>query len=312
MQTILITGAAGFIGSSLADALISKYRVICIDNFNDYYDPAIKESNIQQIKDNKNYTLYPADICDENAMSDIFNRNSIDMVIHLAARAGVRPSIEEPTLYMETNVTGTSVLLNLCQKHGIKKFIFASSSSVYGALKEGPFSEDMAVANTISPYAASKVAGEVLCQTFANLYKMNIVALRFFTVYGPRQRPDLAINKFTNLIKEGKPIPVYGDGTTQRNYTYIDDIVDGIIRCFDYNEKPYEVFNLGGDETVSLSELISTIEKALGKTAIINRLPDQPGDVPLTHANIDKLRNAVGYQPSTDIVAGINKYINSL
>ena len=308
MKTILVTGAAGFIGSTLSEKLIGNHKVICIDDFNDYYDPRIKENNVDELVKNESFYLYKGDIRDKELLSKIFNDHSIDAVVHLAARAGVRPSLEEPALYMDVNVTGTVNLLEECRKHEIKKFIFASSSSVYGSLKQGPFSEDMNITNTISPYAASKVAGEVLCQTYSNLYDIKTVCLRFFTVYGPRQRPDLAINKFTRLIDKQSPIPVFGDGLTQRNYTYIDDIVDGIIKSLNYEDKKFEVFNLGGDKTVSLNELISAIETVVGNKAEINRLPDQPGDVPLTHANIDKIRNATGYNPSTDLLTGLTNF----
>ncbi|MCT4552198.1 MAG: GDP-mannose 4,6-dehydratase [Alphaproteobacteria bacterium] len=314
MKTILVTGGAGFIGSTLSESLlIDGSNVLVIDSMNDYYDVRIKRDNISNLekaaKTSGSFKFYENDIRDLDALEKIFSDNNIDNVVHLAARAGVRPSIEDPSLYMDVNVTGTTNILDMCKKYSIKKIAFASSSSVYGALKKGPFSEDMASMNTISPYAASKMAGEIICKTYTNLYDMNIVALRFFTVYGPKQRPDLAINKFASLMAEGKEIPVYGDGSTQRNYTYIDDIVDGIKRAMSYNEKKFEVFNLGGDKTVSLSDLIYEIENAMGKKAIIKRLPEQPGDVPLTHADISKAREILGYEPKVSIKDGLKKFV---
>jgi len=312
MKTILITGAAGFIGSSLAEKLVDSHKIIGIDSFNDYYDPKIKRNNVESLNKHENFKIYEGDIRDKDLISKIFNDHDISCVIHLAARAGVRPSLEQPSLYMDVNITGTTNLLEATRLNDIKKFIFASSSSVYGALKKGPFHEEMDITKTKSQYAASKVAGEVICRTYSSLYDIQTICLRFFTVYGPRQRPDLAINKFANLIKQGKPIPVYGDGSTQRNYTYIDDIVDGITRCLSYDDEKFEVFNLGGDETVSLSDLIKVIEDKIGKKAIIDRQPEQPGDVPLTHADISKIRNALGYNPSTDIETGIENFVKSM
>lgn len=321
MKTIVVTGGAGFIGSSLVDKLlINNNRVIIIDNFNDFYNPKIKEGNIEEIKNNmKNnkieenkLSIYRVDIRDKEEINKIFSENKIDIIVHLAAMAGVRPSIDQPELYYDVNINGTLNLLEASRNNNIKKFVFASSSSVYGNNEKVPFSERDAVDNPISPYAATKKSGELLCHTYHHLYNMSVACLRFFTVYGPRQRPDLAIHKFTKLIMEGKEIPFFGDGSTQRDYTYIDDIVDGIIKVIEWideSNKKYEVFNLGESQTISLKEMVETIEKVLGKKAIKNILPMQPGDVMRTNADISKSKEVLGYNPSTDFNLGINKFI---
>lgn len=315
MKNILITGGAGFIGSHLVDQLLSEgeWRVSVVDDFNDFYDPGIKRANVSRHEKNPNYRLFEADIRDQTALKRIFAENDFTCIVHLAARAGVRPSLDQPQLYAETNINGTLNLLQLAREHGIRQFVFGSSSSVYGINAKLPFSEDDPVRQPISPYAATKGAGELLCHTYAHLYGIRSVCLRFFTVYGPRQRPDLAIHKFARLISEGKPIPVFGDGTTRRDYTFIDDIIAGVRASIDYvgdSEKSgYEVINLGESRTVELRELISILEKELGAKAVIDRQPLQPGDVPQTYADISKARELLGYNPRTQIEEGIQRFV---
>ena len=311
MKNILITGGAGFIGSHLVDRLLSEgeWRVSVVDDFNDFYDPAIKRANVSRHEENSNYRLFEADIREKGALESIFAGNGFDCIVHLAARAGVRPSLAEPLLYAETNINGTMNLLELARAHGIRQFVFGSSSSVYGINAKVPFREDDPIRQPISPYAATKAAGELLCHTYTHLYGMRCVCLRFFTVYGPRQRPDLAIHKFARLISAGKPIPVFGDGTTRRDYTFIDDIIAGVRAAIDYNQSDYEVINLGESRTVELRELISLIEKELGATAKIDRQPLQPGDVPQTFADITKARRLLGYNPQTQIEDGIRGFV---
>lgn len=311
MKTILITGGAGFIGSHLLDGLMTDDNndVVVIDNFNDFYDPAIKDANIARHAGSKNLRIYQADITDEKSVNELFSYHNFDCVVHLAARAGVRPSLENPLAYQQTNVRGTYVLLEAARKTKVPQFVFGSSSSIYGINAKVPFSEDDPVWQTISPYAATKLAGEAACHTYSHLYGMRVVCLRFFTVYGARQRPDLAIHKFTRLIEEGKPIPVFGDGTTRRDYTYIDDIIAGITAAMNYNASPFEVINLGESQTVELRYLIELIEKALGKRAIIDRKPVQAGDVPITFADVSKAQRLLGYHPRTKIEDGIKKFV---
>lgn len=309
-MNILITGGAGFIGSTLADRLISNNKIIVIDNFNDYYDISIKENNVKNNLSNQNYTLYRADICDREIVREIFEQNKIDIVVHIAARAGVRPSLENPLEYVRSNIEGTINILENMKNYNCKKIIFASSSSVYGNCTAEKFSEDLKVTEPISPYAATKSACEQFLYTYSKLYDIQAICLRFFTVYGPRQRPDLAIRKFIELIEQDKPIPVYGDGTTMRDYTYIDDIVDGIVKAINYNQTKYEIVNLGGGSPVTLNQMIETIENVLGKKAIINRLPMQPGDVNRTVCNISKANRILGYSPKTSFAEGIHKFIN--
>lgn len=311
MKNILVTGGAGFIGSQLVDRLLSEgeWRVFVVDDLNDFYDPAIKRENVGPHEQNPNYRLFEADIRDKPALKRIFEENAFDSIVHLAARAGVRPSLEQPLLYAETNINGTLNLLELAREHGIKHFVFGSSSSVYGINAKVPFSENDPIRQPISPYAATKAAGELLCHTYTHLYGIRCVCLRFFTVYGPRQRPDLAIHKFARLISEGKPIPVFGDGTTRRDYTYIVDIIAAVRAAIDYAESDYEVINLGESRTVELRELISLLEKELGATAKIDRQPLQPGDVPQTFADVTKARRLLAYDPQTEIEDGIKKFV---
>jgi UDP-glucuronate 4-epimerase len=306
---ILVTGGAGFIGSHLVERLIATgHEVSILDDFNDFYDPEIKRANVAGFAGEAQ--LHEVDLRDANAVSALFQHEKFDAVAHLAARAGVRPSISQPQLYYDTNVSGTLHLLEAARQTGVERFIFASSSSVYGICKEVPFSEEFHLTQTISPYAATKVAGEFLCSTYSHLYRMRIVALRFFTVYGARQRPDLAIHQFTRKILAGEPINQFGDGTTRRDYTYIDDIIQGVMAAFDYNGPLYDLFNLGESETIQLKDLIAAIEKAVGKKATINELPEQPGDVPLTCADISKARRLLGYNPTTPLSAGLPKFVD--
>jgi len=312
MKNILITGGAGFIGSHLVDRLIAEgdWRITVADDFNDFYDPSIKRANIEEHLSNPNFKLVEADIRDFYSLHEVFNEGKFDCVVHLAARAGVRPSLTEPRLYVETNINGTTNLLELARQHAVTQFVFGSSSSVYGENKKVPFSEDDPIFNPISPYAATKAAGELLCHTYAHLYGMRTICLRFFTVYGARQRPDLAIHKFAKLIDAGVAIPVFGDGTTRRDYTYVDDIISGVRAAIDYSQTNYEVINLGESRTVELRELISLLENALGKKAQIDRQPTQPGDVPQTFAGIAKARRLLNYNPRTQIEAGISLFID--
>jgi UDP-glucuronate 4-epimerase len=311
MKNILITGGAGFIGSHLVDRLLAEggWRITVVDDFNDFYDPAIKRENVRARLANPDYDLVEADIRNQAALEQAFAGSGFDCIVHLAARAGVRPSLKEPRLYVETNINGTLNLLELARTHGVKQFVFGSSSSVYGMNAKVPFSEDDPIFNPISPYAATKAAGELICHSYAHLYDMRIVCLRFFTVYGARQRPDLAIHKFAKLISAGKPIPVFGDGTTRRDYTYIDDIIAGVRAAMDYDQSNYEVINLGESRTVELRELISLLEQALGRKAKIDRQPLQPGDVPQTFADISKARALLGYDPQTQIEKGILSFV---
>ncbi len=312
MSTYLVTGGAGFIGSNTCDRLIKEgHNVINVDNFNDYYDPRIKRSNIRQHENETRYHLAEGDIRDFSFLEDIFKNFKIDVIIHLAARAGVRPSLEDPILYQNVNNLGTQNILELAQRYGIKKLVCASSSSVYGNNKTVPFKETDVVDFAISPYAATKKANEVMGHVYHKLYDMNIIFLRFFTVFGERQRPDLAIHKFIHLTLEDKEIPVYGDGTTSRDYTYIEDIVDGIFRSVDYvsnNKEVYEILNLGSNSPISLTEMINTISSVLEIEPKINRQPMQPGDVDRTYACIDKARELLGYSPSITFKEGIERF----
>lgn len=307
---ILVTGGAGFIGSQLVSKLLSdnNSQVSVVDNFNDFYSPQSKRENIGSFIGNADFSLFETDICDPAGLREVFENRQFDSIIHLAARAGVRPSLEAPGLYAETNISGTLNLLEYAREFEVPKFVFGSSSSVYGERSKIPFSEGDDINHPISPYAATKVAGEALCHTFSHLYGINTVCLRFFTVYGARQRPDLAIHKFARLMKEEKPIPVFGDGTTRRDYTYIDDIVQGICAAVNYDKTQYEIFNLGESKTVELRELISLLEESLGTKADIKRLPEQPGDVPLTCADISKARDLLGYDPKVQIEEGIKRF----
>lgn len=306
---ILITGAAGFIGSHLVERLIHDNNIIVVDDFNDFYDPQIKRNNISNFVNKDNFKLYEFDIAEYSALETIFKANKVDKIVHLAARAGVRPSLIDPLLYTRTNITGTVNLLELAKQYGVPHFVFGSSSSVYGVSDQVPFSENFDVTKPISPYASTKLAGEAIAYTYSHLYDMRVVCLRFFTVYGARQRPDLAIHKFTKLIEQGKSIPVFGDGSTKRDYTYIDDIMQGVIAALNYDKADYDIFNLGESRSIELNYLIQLIEENLGKKAIIERKPLQPGDVPITYADISKAKQKLNYQPTTDIVDGIREFV---
>ena len=312
-KVYLITGGAGFIGSSLSERLIKEgNRVVAIDNFCDFYNPTIKENNVKELIKNSNFKLYRNDIRDREAVKKIFEENNIDIVMHLAAMAGVRPSIENPVLYQEVNCMGTQNILEEMKAHNVKNLVMASSSSVYGNCKEVPFKENMIVDFAISPYAATKKANEVMTHVYHKLFDMNVIMLRFFTVYGPKQRPDLAINKFTRLMLEDKEIPMFGDGTTSRDYTYIDDIVDGIIRSCNYvenNNDVYEILNLGNSSPVSLKEMINIIGQVIGTEPKIKQLPMQPGDVDRTFADISKAKKLIGYNPKTSFKEGIENFV---
>ncbi|AOY52890.1 GDP-mannose 4,6-dehydratase [Clostridium perfringens] len=321
MRNILVTGGAGFIGSHLCESLLKDgNKVLVIDNFNDYYDPNIKRNNIKEVietcnKNNidlENFKIFEGDIRDVKFLGKVFSQK-IDCVMHLAAMAGVRPSIENPILYYDVNIMGTLNLLEKCREKNIKEFVFASSSSVYGNNKKVPFSEIDKVDNPISPYASTKKSGELLCHTYHHLFGINIACLRFFTVYGPRQRPDLAIHKFTKLIIEDNEIPFYGDGSTSRDYTYISDIISGIQSAINYvnnEEKIFDIFNLGGDKTISLIEMVETIENSLDKKAILNKMPIQPGDVNRTCADISYSNKILGYSPKIKFEDGIDSFIS--
>lgn len=313
MITYFITGGAGFIGSSVSEQLIKEgNRVITIDSFCDFYNPKIKENNIKELLKCDKFKLYRDDIRDRKAIKKIFDENKVDIVIHLAAMAGVRPSIENPVLYQEVNCMGTQNILEEMKEHNIKNLVMASSSSVYGNCKEVPFKEDMVVDYAISPYAATKKANEVMTHVYHKLFSINVMMLRFFTVYGPKQRPDLAINKFTRLMLENKEIPMFGDGTTSRDYTYIDDIVDGIIRSCNYvldNEDIYEILNIGNSKPIALKEMIDIIGDTLKVKPKISVLPMQPGDVDRTYANIDKAKQLIRYEPKITFEHGIAKFI---
>ena len=311
MPNVLVTGGAGFIGSHLVGRLLGEggWRVTVVDDFNDFYDPALKRRNVEPFAGREEFRLFESDIRDRAALERVFEGAGFDVVVHLAARAGVRPSLSEPLLYSETNIGGTLNLLELARAHGTGQFVFGSSSSVYGENEKVPFAEDDPVARPISPYAATKAAGELLCHTYSHLFGVRTVCLRFFTVYGARQRPDLAIHKFARLISAGEPIPVFGDGTTRRDYTYVDDIIAGVRAAMDYGGAPFEVFNLGESRTVSLSELIGLLERELGRKAVIDRQPPQPGDVPQTFADVSKARRLLGYDPRTQIEEGIRRFV---
>ena len=308
MINVLVTGGAGFIGSHTVERLLAQGSTVTVlDEFNDYYDPAIKRANVASFRDHAR--IVAGDLRDRPAVDRLFAEGKFDTVIHLAARAGVRPSIEDPALYLATNINGTFHLLEAAKATGVPRFVFASSSSVYGINKKVPFAETDRIEQTISPYAMTKMAGEQMCSNYTNLYGIRSVCLRFFTVYGPRQRPDLAISKFTSLIDQGLPVPRYGDGSTARDYTFIDDIVDGILAAAAYQGDLFDIFNLGGSQTTTLSGLIAAVETALGKTALIQDLPLQPGDVPLTFADVAKAQRLLGYTPHTPIQDGIPKYV---
>lgn len=309
MKNYLVTGGAGFIGSNLIDNLVNSSNVICVDNFDDYYDSAIKRKNIEKHLAKNNFKLYETDITDYDALEKIFEENKIDCIINLAAKVGVRPSATQMREYTATNIGGMVNLLECARKYNVIKFIQASSSSVYGERTKIPFKEDENIDKQVSMYAATKAAGEKICYTYSNLYKININCLRFFTVYGPRQRPDMAINKFVKLISEDKIIQVYGDGSSKRDYTYVQDIVEGIIACIDYNKTPFEIFNLGYSNSIELKYLINLIEKTLQKKANIEFIPIQEGDVSITSADISKAEKLLNFAPKFSIETGIEEFI---
>lgn len=311
-ERVLVTGAAGFIGSHCCAALLdSGHQVVGLDNFDPFYPRAVKEVGLAPLLSRPNFEFHEGDIRDRDVIRALMDRVSV--VLHLAARAGVRPSIEDPFEYTSVNVGGTVQLLEVCRQAGVSRFVFGSSSSVYGDATEPPFREDAAAVSPVSPYAATKRAAELLCEAFSHLHALTIASLRFFTVYGPRQRPDLAIHKFTRLLHSGQPIDQYGDGTTERDYTHVDDIVQGVVGAIEWtrNRGPVcEVVNLGESRTISLRDLIGLISGALGVEPSINQLPDQPGDVRRTFASIDKARDLIGYNPSVDIQSGIADFVS--
>ena len=306
---ILVTGAAGFIGSHVCESLVKQeVNVIGVDNFDNFYPIEFKKSNLRNLRQNNLFKFHQADIRDREAMEDILTSDKIDCIIHLAAKAGVRPSIEFISEYYDVNVNGTVALLEAMKNNKVKKIVFASSSSVYGNNKKIPFAESDPVDNPISPYASTKKSGELLCHVYSHLYEFDITCLRFFTVYGPRQRPDLAIHKFTRLIDIEKPLPFYGDGSSSRDYTYIDDIVNG-INCALANLKGFKIYNLGESKVINLRKLVQTLEKYVGKNALLNQLPMQQGDVSVTYADISKAKLELGYNPTYDFETGIKKFV---
>ncbi len=309
-MTILVTGGAGFIGSHLCEHLLANgHRVICLDNFDHFYAPSIKEQNIAASLGHSLFNLVRGDIRDQVVLKNIFQENTVDCVVHLAAKAGVRPSIQQPLDYMDVNVNGTVTLLEAMHQAGVRRFVFGSSSSIYGNQTKIPFSETDDVSQPISPYAASKHSGELLCHVYHHLYGMEVACLRFFTVYGPRQRPDLAIHKFTQLALSGQPIPLYGDGGTRRDYTFVADIVRGIEQVVEMPGLGYEIINLGGGQPVTLFEMVKAVEQALGQPLAINFLEKQPGDVEQTHADIRKANALFGYQPSISLLEGVRRFV---
>jgi UDP-glucuronate 4-epimerase len=309
MGRVLVTGVAGFIGSHVAERLLGRGdEVVGVDNFNTYYDPAIKRGNLACARDHGSFSLHELDICDEQAVTGLFRHSSPEVVVHLAARAGVRPSLADPNLYHRVNVIGSQHILDACREVGPSHLVFASSSSVYGGLTEVPFRETLDISRPISPYAATKRMNELMGHVYQHVHGLKVTMLRFFTVYGPRQRPDMAISKFIRLIDEGQRVPQFGDGSTRRDYTYIDDILDGVIRAVD-RPFPFEIFNLGESRTTSLRELIALVAAAVGKPVKTELLPLQPGDVEMTYADITKARALLGYDPQTDMAAGIARQV---
>ncbi len=309
-MNIIVTGSSGFIGSHVSEHFADLgHQVIGIDNFDDFYPANFKNSNIKKLKKNNHFQCHIADIRDSAAMNKIFSSTQADLVIHLAAKAGVRPSIDSVKNYYEVNVNGTLNLLETMRTHNVTKMLFASSSSIYGNNSKVPFCETDRVDNPISPYASTKKSGELLCYVYSHLYGFDISCLRFFTVFGPRQRPDLAIHKFTRLIDQEKAIPFYGDGTTSRDYTYITDIVNG-IRCAADHLGGYRTYNLGESHVINLKTLVETIEKVMGRKAILNHLPMQQGDVRATYADISKAKEEIGYDPKYDFITGITNFVN--
>ncbi len=314
-KRIALTGGAGFIGSHLAAALLLRgANLTILDNLDNFYTPLWKKANLEDVRRVGKFEFAQVDICDVEGVRMALANARPDVLIHLAARAGVRPSIEQPRLYEQVNVAGTVNLLEICRQLGVPHFIFSSSSSVYGASSRTPFSEDQVELRPLSPYAATKLAGEMLCYTYSHLHRLRVVCLRFFTVYGPRQRPDLAIHKFLSLLEAGKPIPFFGDGSSGRDYTYVDDIVAGILAALDYEPPssalvPFEVFNLGNSHPIKLVELVAALEQVTGQHAILDKQSIQPGDVPLTWANIDKAGRLLGYKPTVRLEAGLKAFV---
>jgi UDP-glucuronate 4-epimerase len=312
---VLLTGGAGFIGSHLSEALLRRgLQLSVVDNLDDFYSPAAKRANLEEVRKVGNFEFCELDLCNFDALRQTISKLRPDTIIHLAARAGVRPSIEDPQLYERVNVGGTVNLLESARQLGVKRFIFGSSSSVYGVTNRVPFAEDDPCLRPISPYATTKLAGEFFCHTYAHLYSLSTVCLRFFTVYGPRQRPDLAIRKFTALMEGGKPIPVFGDGSMGRDYTFVDDTVAGVLAALDYqfppDVTPFDIFNLGNSHPVSLNELIATLERVTGRTAIRDQKELQPGDVPITWASTEKAARMLGYRPATSLEEGLKKFVD--
>ena len=304
---ILVTGGAGFIGSHVSERLLKEgHRLSILDDLNDFYPKAMKLGNLMSLRSALRF--YAGDICNQELVRSILQQERPEVIIHLAARAGVRPSIREPLLYQRVNVEGTTVLLEVARQSGVEKFVFASSSSIYGMANRVPFSEEDCVNLPISPYAATKIAGEKICYTYSHLYGLKTICLRFFTVYGPRQRPDLAIRKFAEMIQAGRPIPIFGDGTSSRDYTFIDDIVSGIVAALHYDCN-YEVFNLGNSHPISLRTLVESLEASLGITAKLDYQPEQPGDVTITYADISKAQRLLHYRPVTPFEEGIEKFV---
>lgn len=305
---VLVTGGAGFIGSHVGRRLLERGdEVVCVDNFNDYYDPLHKERNISDLNEQDAFDVYRVDIENFSRLFNVFKETEPDKVIHLAARAGVRPSIDDPILYSNVNNVGTTHLLELSKMFNVKNFIFASSSSVYGNMKEAPFHEEMNVDYPVSPYAATKKAGELLCHVYSHLHQLNTTCLRFFTVYGPGGRPDMAPYKFVDAIYNGRPLTKYGVGDSRRDYTFINDIVDGVVSSLDADFR-YEVINLGNSDTISLNDFISAIEDVVGKKAVIEQHPKQPGDVDLTFADVSKAKKLIGYNPRYSIKDGMSEF----
>jgi len=308
-MNVLVTGGAGFIGSTLADRLVARGdSVVCLDSFDDFYDPSLKRRNIRDVSGHPRFVLVEGDIRDTDLMKDLARKYRVDAVVHSAARAGVRPSIRNPLLYEDVNIKGTMNILEFVRSVEPRNMVFLSSSSVYGVNEKVPFSEDDPVDHPISPYAATKKACELLCHTYHHLYGLNITCIRPFTVYGPRQRPEMAIHKFTRMIDRGEPIPMYGDGSSKRDYTYIDDLADGILLALD-RPLGYAVINLGEESVITLRDLIALIEKNLGRDAVIRNMPDQPGDVPVTFADITRARELLGYDPKVKIEEGISRFV---
>ncbi len=311
----MLTGGAGFIGSHLGEALLRRgVELTIVDNLDAFYSPAWKKANLEEIRRAGDYEFASVNICTMERMREVMARARPETIIHLAARTGVRPSIKQALLYERVNVGGTLNLLELCREFGVGKFVFGSSSSIYGATSRTPFSEDQVELRPLSPYAATKLAGEMLCYTYAHLFALPVICLRFFTVYGPRQRPDLAIHKFTALMEAGKPVPIFGDGSTGRDYTYVDDAVAGTLAALDYEPQPaagvaFEVFNLGNSRPVKLAELVELLERVTGCKALRDQKPMQPGDVPLTWADISKAGRLLGYRPAIRLEEGLKRFL---